>query len=48
MLWVLIDSGLLWICFILVTREDRRRRDAIRSDPASAAHARFGTTEGDA
>jgi hypothetical protein len=48
MLWVLIDSGLLWICYRLVTREDRRRRDAIRSDPSSPAHARFGKTEGDA
>ncbi|MCU1586008.1 MAG: hypothetical protein JWM49_2564 [Microbacteriaceae bacterium] len=48
MLWVLIDSVLLWICYILVTREDRRRRDSTRSDPASPAHARFGKTEGDA
>jgi hypothetical protein len=48
MLWVLIDSVLLWICYILVTREDRRRRDETRSDPASPAHARFGKTEGDA
>ena len=30
MLWVLIDSGLLWICYALIVREDRRRRDAVR------------------
>lgn len=30
MLWVLIDAGLLWICFVLMIREDRRRRRAVR------------------
>ncbi|QNE37312.1 DUF3311 domain-containing protein [Leifsonia shinshuensis] len=30
MLWVLIDSGLLWICYALIVREDRRRRAAVR------------------
>jgi hypothetical protein len=35
MLWVLIDAALLWICYALVTREDRRRRAAVR--PASPA-----------
>jgi Protein of unknown function (DUF3311). len=46
MLWVLIDALLLWICYGVITREDRRRRDAVRSDPASPAHARHGKTEG--
>jgi hypothetical protein len=36
MLWVLIDAGLLWICFVLMIREDRRRRDAVRHDPDAA------------
>jgi hypothetical protein len=35
MLWVLIDAGLLWICFVLMIREDRRRRDAARRDSGS-------------
>jgi hypothetical protein len=30
MLWVLIDAGLLWICYGLISREDRRRRAAVR------------------
>ncbi|MCX7521432.1 DUF3311 domain-containing protein [Microbacterium sp. STN6] len=30
MLWVLIDAGLLWICYALMTREDRRRREVVR------------------
>ncbi|MGO4534405.1 DUF3311 domain-containing protein [Leifsonia sp. 2MCAF36] len=30
MLWVLIDSALLWICYALIVREDRRRRAAVR------------------
>ena len=34
MLWVLIDSGLLWICFVLIQREDRRRRAAVRAPEA--------------
>jgi hypothetical protein len=34
MLWVLIDSGLLWICFALIVREDRRRRAAVREPGA--------------
>lgn len=45
MLWVLIDAGLLWICYALITREDRRRRDAVRIDPTNPAHARHGKTE---
>lgn len=34
MLWVLIDSALLWICYILISREDRRRRAAARTPEA--------------
>lgn len=34
MLWVLIDSFLLWICYRVITREDRRRRDAVRNTTA--------------
>lgn len=30
MLWVLIDAGLLWICYAIMSREDRRRRAAVR------------------
>jgi hypothetical protein len=45
MLWVLIDAGLLWICYGLITREDRRRRDVMRIDPTNPAHARHGKTE---
>jgi hypothetical protein len=46
MLWVLIDAVLLWICYVIITKEDRRRRDAVRSDPSNPAHARHGKTEG--
>ncbi|MFI5313811.1 MAG: DUF3311 domain-containing protein, partial [Candidatus Dormibacteria bacterium] len=34
MLWVLIDSVLLWICYALIVREDRRRRAAVRTPEA--------------
>ena len=37
MLWVLIDSFLLWICYGVITREDRRRRDAVRNLDHQAA-----------
>ncbi len=30
MLWVFIDAFLLWIVYGIVTREDQRRRDAVR------------------
>ncbi|MCU1551128.1 MAG: hypothetical protein JWR36_1688 [Glaciihabitans sp.] len=46
MLWVLIDAGLLWICYTIITREDRRRRDAVRGDVDNPAHARHGMKEG--
>lgn len=29
MLWVFIDAFLLWICYLIVRREDRRRREAV-------------------
>ena len=32
MLWVLIDTALLAICFAIITREDRRRRAALGGD----------------
>lgn len=31
LLWVFIDAGLLAIAFVIIRREDRRRRDALRS-----------------
>ncbi|HET9126524.1 MAG TPA: DUF3311 domain-containing protein [Propionibacteriaceae bacterium] len=30
MLWVFGDAVILWICYGLITREDQRRRDAVR------------------
>ena len=30
-LWVFIDSGLLWIVYTIVIREDNRRRNAVSS-----------------
>ncbi|HEV7168182.1 MAG TPA: DUF3311 domain-containing protein [Micrococcaceae bacterium] len=30
MLWVPIDAGLISICYLLMTREDRRRRDVLK------------------
>jgi len=47
MLWVLIDAGLLWICYRLIVTEDRRRRDAVRGDTDSPAHDRYGKREGE-
>ena len=32
MLWVLIEAVLLLICYRIVRREDRRRREAVRSE----------------
>ena len=32
MLWVPIDAGLITICYQLMTREDRRRREVLRRD----------------
>jgi uncharacterized BrkB/YihY/UPF0761 family membrane protein len=29
MLWVFIDAFLLWICYGIISREDRRRRAAV-------------------
>jgi hypothetical protein len=32
MLWVFIDAVLLWIVYGIITREDRRRRAAVRPE----------------
>jgi hypothetical protein len=37
MLWVFIDAALLWICFAIVRREDRRRRAAVQDPEARKA-----------
>lgn len=37
MLWVFIDAVLLFICYRIVTAEDRRRRDAVRGMGTTAA-----------
>jgi uncharacterized BrkB/YihY/UPF0761 family membrane protein len=34
MLWVFIDAGLLWVCFLILSREDRRRREALGASDA--------------
>jgi hypothetical protein len=47
MLWVLIDALLLWVCYVVLVREDRRRRDAVRIDVHNPAHARHGMREGE-
>lgn len=38
MLWVFTDAFLLWIVYALVTREDRRRRKAVRGLAAPASN----------
>ncbi|HEV7624412.1 MAG TPA: DUF3311 domain-containing protein [Amnibacterium sp.] len=40
MLWVFLDAGLLWICYGIVRREDRRRRDALRAPGAARGDRR--------
>lgn len=40
MLWVFIDAFLLWIIYVIVTREDRRRREAVKPGGADAVAAR--------
>jgi hypothetical protein len=35
MLWVLIDTALLAICYAIIRREDQRRRDAVSSEGGS-------------
>ena len=37
MLWVFIDAGLLWIVYVIVTREDRRRRAAVAAPQAATS-----------
>ena len=34
MLWVFIDASLLWIVYLVMTREDRRRRAAVQGPGA--------------
>jgi len=41
MLWVFIDAFLLWIVYMIVTREDKRRRAAVR-DLENVTDARTG------
>jgi uncharacterized BrkB/YihY/UPF0761 family membrane protein len=40
MLWVFLDAGLLWICYAIVRREDRRRREAVQGPQAGKAGQR--------
>ena len=40
MLWVLIDTALLAICYAIIVREDRRRRQDIRGTRTEHAAAR--------
>ncbi len=40
MLWVFIDAFLLWIIYLIIMREDRRRRDAVKPGGAYAASDR--------
>jgi hypothetical protein len=46
MAWVFGDAILLAICYVLISREDRRRRDVVRGEGAHPAHARLGKSEG--
>ena len=46
MLWVFIDAFLLWIVYMIVTREDNRRRAAVRG-LASATDAHTDQTHTD-
>ena len=34
-LWVFIEAALLWITYAIVTKEDNRRRAAVRGDNSS-------------
>ncbi len=34
-LWVFIEAALLWATYAIVTREDNRRRAAVRTDDAA-------------
>src|SRR3954453_1220365 len=40
MLWVLIDTALLAICYAIIKREDQRRRDALGDAGRGRAAAR--------
>ena len=47
LLWVFIDAGLLYVAYVLMRKEDRRRRDVVRSQAAghAAKHAAPGTDD---
>jgi hypothetical protein len=36
---VLIDAGLLWICYAIITKEDRRRREEVRGKRGTGIHS---------
>ena len=38
-LWVFIEAALLWITYAIVTREDNRRRAAVRTGSAEGSNA---------
>lgn len=40
MLWVLIEAVLLFLCFEILQREDRRRRRAVQPTPVSGEERR--------
>ena len=42
MLWVLIDTALLAICFAIISREDRRRREVLGARPSADGGSRGG------
>ncbi|WP_125610165.1 DUF3311 domain-containing protein [Specibacter cremeus] len=39
MLWVPIDAALIGICYVLMTREDRRRRDVLKRPAGRGSRA---------
>jgi len=39
LLWVPMESLLVWITYLIVRREDRRRRAAVRGDRTDATEA---------
>jgi uncharacterized protein DUF3311 len=47
MLWVLIDAGLLWICYAIMTKEDNRRRAQARQGEPGAAASPDDSTAGE-
>ncbi|WP_460521677.1 DUF3311 domain-containing protein [Humibacter antri] len=47
LLWVFIAAGLLGIAYLVMRKEDRRRRDAVRGTRASGATTSLPTDAGD-